>query len=388
MIYFVIFFIALFLFLRYVNSTSKSEGRVPYTLLCIMLVILSALRYRVGGDSLYYFDIFDSYPTLLTLSSYDFINSEYNLGWIVFNATVKSIGNSFYFFQFFHALIVNAIIFYFIQKYAKNKFLTVSFYLFFYFFYFNMEILRESLAIVIFLLAIPHLLEKKWLIYILYCLLAYLFHSSALILFVLPIFARKMEIKYQVILLVMLAAVINFISLDNLLGSVFGSFSFAQRASRNYLNKEMSIMGILIPLLKMFAFFIIYIIAQRKKICLDHPLIIFVSPFIILGLLASFIPGVYRFLNYLAIPMLIYTVDILYSLIRTKNKRSISLVKVLSCFLILVLLQLQYLTRDMSQYTQNKSIFFNRYLPYHSIFNEQIDQTRENIFYNSMGVDR
>lgn len=388
MIYFLIFGFSFFLFLRYINVSSPNIGKVPYALLCIALVLLSAMRYRVGGDSLHYFDVFNSYPTLATLGAYDFANSEYNMGWIVFNAVVKSLSDSFYTFQFVHALILNITVFYFIKRYGRNKFLIAFFYLFFYYLYFNMEILRESLAIAIFLLGIPSLLNKNWRVYYIYCLVAYLFHSSALILFTFPIFARKMQVKYQITLLVALAVVVNIISFDNIISSIFGSFSIAQKASRNYLNIEINIIGILIPLLKMMAFYIIYIIAQRRKICLNHPLIIFISPFIIFGLLASFIPGVYRFLNYLAIPMLVYIADVLYSLIRIKGKTSFSLVKVLSCFLFLVLLQLQYFTRDMSKYTVGNSISFNLYLPYHSVFNEQVDQTREDIFYNSMGLDR
>lgn len=382
MIYLLIFSFSFFACLRYINSTSRQDGKVVYVILWLSLILLSGLRYRVGGDSLHYFDVFESYPTLLTLGSYDFVNAEYNAGWILFNAIIKTFSDSFYTFQIFHALIVNFIIFYFIQRYSRNKFFVVLFYLFFYYLYFNMEVLRESLAIGVFLLSIPSLLNKSWLKYFSYCFLAYLFHSSALILIIFPLFAKKMQVKYQVMLLVLLTVTINLVSFDSLIGSLFGSFSFGQRAARSYLVKEMNIFGVLITLIKIIGFYFIYVIAQRKKVCFDHPFIVFITPYIIIGILASVIPGVYRFLNYLVIPLLIYSVDVLYTFIRLKHIAQVSLVKILACFFALVLLQVQYFTRETSKYTRGKSYFYNVYLPYHSIFDEKIEQTREDIFYN------
>ncbi|MGE8427202.1 MAG: EpsG family protein [Sphingobacterium sp.] len=382
MIYLLIFGFSFLAYLRYINSTSKKDGQVVYVLIWLALILLAGLRYRVGGDSLHYFDIFDSYPTLSTLWDYDFGKAEYNAGWIIFNAIIKSFSDSFYTFQFVHALILNTIVFYAIQNYSRNKFLVVLFYIFFYFLYFNMEILRESMSISVFILSIPALLKKNWKKYFIFCFIAYLFHSSALILLIFPLFSRKMHIKYQVMIMVLVALIINFISFDSAVETLFGSFSFGQRASRTYLAKEMNFLGILIILIKVIAFYFIYLVAQRRKICLYHPFAVFITPYLILGLLASVIPGVYRFLNYLSIPILIYSVDVLYSFIRTRTKTNVSLAKVYSCFLVLILLQIQYFTRDTSKYTRGNSHFYNIYVPYHSTFDEKIDQTREDIFFN------
>lgn len=382
MIYLLIFSFSFFAFLRYINSTSRQDGKVVYVFLWLSLVLLAGLRYRVGGDSLHYFDVFDSYPTLSTLWDYDFAKAEYNPGWIVFNAIIKSFNGDFYTFQFVHAIIVNSIIFFFINSYARNKFLVILFYLFLHYLYFTMEVLRESLAISVFLLAVPSLLNKHWFKYYLYCLLAYSFHSSALILFIFPLFARKMQIKYQVTITILLALIINFISFDSLITSLFGAYSFGQRATRSYLIKEVNIYGLLIVLLKILSYYFIHIFAQNKKICNEHPFIIFVTPYLILGLLAAVVPGVYRFLNYLAIPLLIYIVDILYTFIRNRTLYQPSFGKVSLAFIIIVSLQIQYFVRDTSKYTRGKSSFYNIYVPYHSIFDEKIEQTREDIFYN------
>ena len=367
------------------NSAKKNEGKYFYYLFMVFLVLVCTFRYRVGGDSLHYHDIFDSYPYFSELSSYDFKNSQYNFGWIIFNAVIKSICDSFYFFQFVHALIINTTIFYFIKKYAINKFLTIIFYLFFNFLYFNMEVLRESLAVSFFLLSIPYLLNKKWLAYYLLCILAYSFHSSALILFVLPLFAIEMKMKYQISILVLLTLLINFIPIGDLISNYLGFLSITQVASRNYLNLEINFIGILAQILKIIPILFIYIIYKRKK--LNHEFAIFVMPYLVLGILSAFIPGVYRFLNYLTIPILIFAVDLFYFLLRRKHKYIFSYYKIAGSLCILILMQLQYFTRDMTKFSQVNSVFFNGYTPYHSILDEKKDPIREKIFYNSMNID-
>ncbi|WP_426474919.1 EpsG family protein [Chryseobacterium balustinum] len=373
------------LFVKYMNSTKKNEGKYLYYLFMVLLVLVCTFRYRVGGDSLHYHDIFDSYPKFSELSSYDFQNSQYNFGWIIFNAAIKSICDSFYFFQFIHAFIINTAIFYFIKKYTINKFLTIIFYLFFNFLYFNMEVLRESLAVSFFLVSIPYLLNKKWLTYYLLCLLAYSFHSSAFILFVLPLFAIEIKVKYQISILILLTLLINFVPIGDLISNYLGFLSVTQVASRNYLNKDINVGGILAQMLKIIPILFIFIIYKRKK--LNHQFAIFVMPYLVLGTLSSFIPGVYRFLNYLIIPILIFAVDLCYFFLRRKHKYIFSYYKVVGSLCLLILMQLQYFTRDMAKFSQVNSVFFDLYIPYHSILDEKKDSTREKMFYNSMNID-
>jgi hypothetical protein len=381
MIYFVVFLFALFLFGHNINSVKKEDDRIGYISLLFILIALCTFRYRVGGDTLHYFDVFENYFSFG--KDFNVIDSEYNIGWNLLNFIIKSIYDSFYFFQFVHAIIINCVIFYIIKKYSINKFLVILFYLIFYFLYFNMEILRESLAVAFFLLAIPYLIAKKWIPYYLLCLLALSFHSSAAILFIMPLFAVNVKLKYQIFILVVVTFLVNVLSVENVALNLFSESQAVQRAVRSYFSLETNLIGMIVQLLKIIPVYFILKVAVKKNI--SHPLVIFVTPYLIIGVLSAFIPGVYRFLNYIAIPILIFNVDILFKLFRQRKTYFLSYIQVLASITFLVLVQLQYYLRDMSEYSYTKnSIFFNRYEPYHSILDEKSDKVREDIFYNSI----
>jgi len=69
-----------------------------------ILVLLAGLRYRVGGDTLFYMGFFDEYPQLNELSDFDFAGAEFNPLWYIFNAITKFIHNDFVTFQIIQAI--------------------------------------------------------------------------------------------------------------------------------------------------------------------------------------------------------------------------------------------------------------------------------------------
>lgn len=175
---------------------------IAYIFLC--LTFLSAFRYRVGGDSLVYEEYFALYPTLA-----EYLNSYKGtalLGfqplWVVLNAIIKSFGGNVYDFQMLHALIFNSALFYFLTKRTKYIFTFLFLFAFFFlYFYYSFEIQRESLAIAVFLLNIKNLEEKLWVRYYLLALISFLFHISAVIIFLFPLF-RLIELKSTAILII------------------------------------------------------------------------------------------------------------------------------------------------------------------------------------------
>ena len=94
----------------------KTEGKIGFYLLLFLFILLAGLRFRVGGDTLAYMEYFNTMPTLNELPNIDYLSSEYNPFWYLFNALIKAVWNDFLFFQIIHAIIVNVAIFWFIQK--------------------------------------------------------------------------------------------------------------------------------------------------------------------------------------------------------------------------------------------------------------------------------
>ena len=160
---------------------------VVYIFSCVYLIAIATLRYRLGGDTIGYEWEYRSIPTLWDIGSYKFSSLRWEPGFILLFIICKTISPEFVFFQFVHAVILNCIIFWFISKNTQNRFIAVTLYFVIIYFNLNMEVLREALAVSLFLLAWPSFRDGKWYIYYPLMLLACTFHISAAITLILPL---------------------------------------------------------------------------------------------------------------------------------------------------------------------------------------------------------
>ena len=182
MIYFLILFFLFILFYLYDVLHITKGVRFFWFFSFALLVLVAGLRFKVGGDTFSYLINYEYFPTFFEFASFDFENARYDFFWYVFCAICKLFSTSYFFMQFMHAFLINIAFFYFIKKYIKYKFLGVFLYFIFGFLYFNTEIMRESLAVAVFLFSLDAFYNKKWIRYFLFVTVAILFHSWALIL--------------------------------------------------------------------------------------------------------------------------------------------------------------------------------------------------------------
>ena len=141
MIYLLILFTILF-FLYLSEIKGEKSWRIPGSyIIWILFVLVAGLRYRVGGDSLYYQDIYPSFPLFKDLRNYGLYENGYGPLWYLFCATTKAIDTRFFIMQIIHALIINTAMVFFFNKYSRHLLACLLLYYVFYFLYFNMEIL-------------------------------------------------------------------------------------------------------------------------------------------------------------------------------------------------------------------------------------------------------
>lgn len=160
-----------------------------YVLMCVFFILIAGLRYRIGGDSLVYESAYKSSPTFAELFSFKFSNQRWEPGYFVVASITRSFSSDFTYFQLFHALIVNSIIFWFVCKNTENKFLAITLYFTISYFNLNTEILRESLAVCCFLIAWPFFKNGRWYFYYPLMFLACYFHVSATFTLIFPLLA-------------------------------------------------------------------------------------------------------------------------------------------------------------------------------------------------------
>src|SRR5687768_13613751 len=105
MIYILILLLLLLLSFHFDFNNQKGGENFWYLTVLLILIALSGFRYKVGGDTLAYFDFFKDYPFISDLPRYDFANSKWDPFWVILSSISKSIINDFTFFQFLHAII-------------------------------------------------------------------------------------------------------------------------------------------------------------------------------------------------------------------------------------------------------------------------------------------
>lgn len=158
-----------------------------FRLISMLLIpfIFIGLRGFVFTDWYSYYPLFQSTPTLF--DSKELINKfldAYTLepGFLIYNIIIKSIFRDYFFYQLVNFLIDYIIIIYFFKKYLKDYW-----YLGIYFFFLyngnliEINLFRNSKAMMLFLLSVPYIKQKKFLKYFLLNLLGITFHISSII---------------------------------------------------------------------------------------------------------------------------------------------------------------------------------------------------------------
>lgn len=153
----------------------------------ILLVLIAGLRYRIGTDSIIYERTYHEIPTLFQLGNYKFDSTRFEPGYIIFSSIPKTFSPDFVWLQIFQSLCVNAVIFWFILKNTPHRFLCLAIYFVVLYLNLNTQVLREALAVSVFLLAWPFFRDGKWLYYYLLAALASFMHTSGFITLLLPI---------------------------------------------------------------------------------------------------------------------------------------------------------------------------------------------------------
>lgn len=250
MVYIIILFSLIILVWNYDICHKKNYKWSFFWGLCLVFILYAGLRYRIGGDTIGYMSSFEYYPDIFTTGISEGIKKVQNLseeyerfkpGWIIYVMLIKGIWNNFFFMQFINAIILNLSIFIVIKRYSSYPFMTLLIFFFnFKFFELEFEVMRESIAVSIFmLLSINPYVEKKWLKYYVGSLLATCFHPSAYVTLIFPLFSYlKLSLKWNVILFCIIPFIIGIagrIILGDILNLVLGGDDYVS----NYVNSSL-----------------------------------------------------------------------------------------------------------------------------------------------------
>lgn len=337
----------------------------------ILLIVISGLRWEVGGDSLSYQDAFEK----KSISLVDFFGSGiFTEGWepgfVFLMAFCKSIYNEFWFFQLVHATIVNVVIFNFLKKYTTFNFLSLVIYFVFNYLYFNTEVLREAIAVCVFIRMYDALKVNNLTKYYGLNFIALLFHYSSLILFVFP-FLSKLRLNNRNIIVFL---IIGFLFPQILQGIqvILSVLPFADRVLAKldiYLIYNLNINGTIFNFVCFVAFPILLVKTVRYKEVFEDLEILYM-PYLFVAMIFVIHSGFGRFINYFIPFMMVGFSQYIYMLASYKRYRQVKAVLILLVLIPPFAYKINYYVRSTDDLYAGTTVF-NRWYPYSSVFEKE-----------------
>ena len=327
MIYRIIFFIfmsGIFCFYDYLKKTKNRYSKYFFVLIVVLLSLIFAMREfimtEIGTDYYAYREWYEN-VSVETLARDTIDNYGFNL--LIF--VIKSMFDNFYVFLFICGIIINVCIFKFIEKNCKSVFLPAMIYIAL--FYANtFNVTRQWIACSIFLYAFNFIKEKKMIEYFAFCIIAALFHSSAIFLILLYPLLRKNDkvIKKQLIILgIGLLAILHYAHILRFLLS--GKFVVLDTYSK-YSDYSQGVANYVYPTICGLTLFVLNFYFKNLKHNKENGIkIIYLSLALILSILSmkSFI--FYRYCIYF-LPSLILALPIILELFKKSNRLFIKIV--------------------------------------------------------------
>lgn len=384
MIYFIIFVIFLVPVVRF--DLMKLNGN-KHIWLCIefaLLVLLAGLRYRVGGDTLIYMDLFDTYPKMSELSNFDFEDAKFNPLWYIYNSVFKSLGDSFILFQFVQAIIVNTVFIRFFKKYTPYYFTAILVYYFGYYCYYNMEIQREILAICVLLEAYRYLHDKKLFLYYLFCVIAMFFHTSAIIMFFLPLayLVKKDYYWFAILLIILVILALRVFDIITIFLSIAIPDSKITETIASYLMYDSpNIIGQIVYILKVVPFILLMYVRNSNEYNEDMLIGRILYFAVVIQAVTMFVAVTQRFSNYIYPFGIIYVINTVYNNYWDIKSKIISNLLVKSAIFIYVFNLSYFYLQNRYDDLQGAHVF-HRYIPYNSIFEQKSNPFREQLMQN------
>ena len=277
------------------------QAKMPYMFLCICFILLAGLRFYVGSDTHNYAYDFSIMPEISKLSEFHRLESRYQFGWDAFVCIIKSFFDNFAFLQLITATIVNVAIFWFIKRNTTNVFLAVLFYFILNYFEYNMEIMREAIAVVLGLAAVMLYEKNRRLYFVLLVMLAFEIHISAVVLAITP-FITKIKYSNKLVVVTILLSVIVpllFTQISGLANFInLFTASDPEYLLRRYLNQSMDNSRTMFYYLELYVSYLIIPLLCLLTLKEKAKYTGIVIAFIVIRCMGMFTYAFYRFGNY------------------------------------------------------------------------------------------
>lgn len=386
MIYLISLALCLFLTVVYdILGFSKNKWHWYYLLL-VWFIFVSGFQYMVGTDIPEYIYEYNHFYNELRFDVGD-IDGRRQHGWVLLCYFCRQITNDITLLKLLQAIFVNVSIFHFFKREAKYVFLCLTFYAMSTYLLLNFNVLRQSISLGFALYAISYYSRKRYFVSILFLYGAYMFHSSALVLLVLPIFSL---IKYNKYILYVLSVLSIFLfyflfkmDVNLIFDSVFDVFDEGLfEIGQSYVNSDrLGVQDTKLTYTRfvrifLILFVILYYTKKYKNIFFGGMGLLY----LILLVFSFVVPIFFRFGTFYELPfyVILSTVIIEYPQNRLHQVRYVFYICAFALYSF-------FPFREYSQkYEGSQYRYIDQYYPYHSVLEpdveEKIDQKKLQFF--------
>ena len=157
-----------------------------YFILAVSMAVFVGLRTR-GNDTYAYRQMYESIGTgLNSIANIDWSDLAAAPGLQCYCTILKTLGATTQDYFMVTALITVGIYLWFIRKYTCNIFLSIFYFITMGAYTFTMAAIKQTLAVAFLLLATDNAIQKKWIKYLFWVMIAELFHPYAFIYLIVP----------------------------------------------------------------------------------------------------------------------------------------------------------------------------------------------------------
>ena len=388
--------VMLLLYYVYLHDIKCHRSNFHSHQIVILLVFtaLAGLRYRMAPDSITFeYEFNNIYPKIYNIHYSDITESRYPILWFLANSLFYTYFN-YYIFQIFCAFISNYLVSKFINSVTTKYFSVMLFYFIFSFCYFNMDVMREFLAVSFEMYALAFILQNRNKIGIIFALLAPLIHSFSFffstLIFLIYLNVRKSVFAICSILGIILA--INFSEAVSIIINYFPGMAVSVLYYTMMDIERISLLGFLSKLISPILLLIILKKANNANMSIfkssnnykriNDIAYLLVFSYLILVILRWSVPYAERLFNYYSLISYVIYAYGFYSLLCNRGSYTLYLFRLIS------LIILFYLPTAKEMFTKSEANveLFYRYYPYSNIINKEINIERERIIHNEQRV--
>ena len=389
MVYIVtIAFLLVFIFVFDIGKGKKADANTCYNLTLLWFIAVSGFAYNVGSDTVIYMEEY-SYANWKSLETIE-AGASRQPAWLLLEFLCRRISDNFVLFKLVIAAFGNWAVFRFIKKHSSFPFISVLFYGLFFALHLNFNALRQFVAVGFFLIGYDYLIDKKWIKYYLLVVIAYLFHSTALIcaFFPLLMFLKLNKRSIGFLGAIVLVGTSVLLSMD--LSSVIAELIFS---NEDLISEEMmsrgevyfgdnslgsvswSIFGMIriIFFVGLYLWILFFNLSNERARKLDHSLYVLFVLFYVLNFCVPIV--FFRFLFYLQ-P---FFICLLPNAV-VKFADSLRNIKTVAVAVMIMFFSIEPIINLSTVSSKTGVPLIVQYYPYYSVFNPQIDPVRSSAF--------